>query len=271
MKKVLALATCYNRKEKTLKAINSLVSGNKDIDFSFIICDDNSSDGTYEELQKINNVEVIKGNGSLYWCGGMRKAIETALNKKENYDYCLWFNDDVDFYSHSIEELVSKDSECVWVGPTCDSNGTLSYGGVIKTSSWRPKYKTIIGNDSQRTICDSFNANCVLIPWNIFKKSGNMDPVYTHQFGDYDYGFNLTKNGVQIRVSDEYVGVCNTNNSDGTFNDTELSVIERLERKKKPKGGLPFNEYFHFLNKNYSFFTAVVFSTTPYIRILLRK
>ena len=42
--KVLALMTCYNRKEKTKKAITSLIAGNRNVEFEFIIVDDNISD-----------------------------------------------------------------------------------------------------------------------------------------------------------------------------------------------------------------------------------
>ena len=34
MKKVLGLMTCYNRKEKTVKALKNLIQGNPAIDFS---------------------------------------------------------------------------------------------------------------------------------------------------------------------------------------------------------------------------------------------
>lgn len=271
MTKVLALATCFNRKEKTLKAVNSLINGNKMIDFHFIICDDNSSDGTKEELDKISNVETVNGTGSLYWCGGMRRAIDVALNRKEEYDYCLFFNDDVDFFDNSIEKLVNKEKSIVWVGPTCNNNSELTYGGVIKTSTIRPKYKTVISDNSSGTKCDTFNGNCVLIPWNVFKEIGNMDKVYTHQFGDFDYGFSITKKGYEIRVSNEYIGICNVNSNKGTFSDTSLSIKERLSLKKTFTKGLPTNEWFHFLNKNYNIFTAIVYSISPYIKILLKK
>ena len=33
MKKVLGLMTCYNRKEKTVRALNNLIQGNPEIDF----------------------------------------------------------------------------------------------------------------------------------------------------------------------------------------------------------------------------------------------
>lgn len=264
MTKILALATCYNRKEKTINAINSLVNGNKSIDFSFIICDDNSSDGTYDELQKIKNVDIVKGTGDLYWAGGMRKAIAKALEIKDLYDYCLLFNDDVDFYEHSIEGIINNNHE-VTVGPTCNKNNELSYGGIVKTSNMRPKYKTVIGQE-----CDTFNANCVLIPWDIFVKNGNFDKKYVHILADYDYGFKLKNNGIRIVVADKFVGECENNSLKSTWNDKTLSKIERIKNKESAKG-LLFGQWFHYLNKNYNFITATIYSITPYIHILFNK
>ena len=261
MTKILALTTCYNRKEKTLNAINSLIDGNRDIDFSFVICDDNSTDGTYEELSKINNVEIIKGTGSLYWAGGMRRAIDVALNKKESFDYCLLFNDDVMFFEHSIEKLISNNNE-VMVGPTCDKRKNISYGGIVKSSNIRPKYRTVMGQE-----CDTFNANCVLIPWSTLIINGNFDSNYVHSLADYDYGLKLKRSGCKIVVASEFVGECENNTSKSTWRDVNLSKKERIRKKENAKG-LPFKQWFHYLNKNYNLITATIYSITPYIHIL---
>lgn len=270
MKNVLAITTCFNRKEKTTKAINSLISGNDNLLFDFLICDDNSTDGTYDELKKINNVVVIKGDGKLYWCGGMRKAIDYALKTEKEYDYCLLFNDDVDFYDNSIEKLVSNNQYCVLVGPTCNNEGSLTYGGIIKLSNVRPKFKTIMGKDNGYCKCDTFNANCIIIPWNIFKTVGNMDSHYIHSIGDFDYGFKISKYGYDIFVSNEYVGICNKNEIKNTWEDNSLSIKDRIKLKESLKG-LPFKQWFYFLNKNYNFLTAIFYSISPYIKILFKE
>lgn len=269
MIKVLGLMTCFNRKEKTIRALKNLIQGNPEIDFSFIVADDASTDGTADALKVFENVEVISGNGSLFYSGGMRLAIAQA-KKLADYDYCLLFNDDVDFADHAIEKLCAKDLSFIWVGPTSDEKGGLSYGGVVKTSKWRPKTEIVMGDSPDGKVCDTFNANCVLIPWGIFEKLDNIDTVYTHSMGDFDYGFSAKKKGYAIRVSDEFVGECPDNPVSVTWRNREFSVKERLRRKESPKG-LPGKEWFHYLNKNYNFVTAVVYSAIPYIRILLRR
>lgn len=265
--KILGLATCYNRKEKTLYALQRLVDGNKAIEFHFIIADDNSSDGTKKALEQLDNVQILSGNGSLFYSGGMRLAIGEALKANEEYDYCMLFNDDVAFFDGAIEILSHKSNQCIWVGPTCDEQGKLSYGGVIKKSLIRPKTEIVMASSKDGLKCHTFNANCVLIPWIIFRRIGNMDVAYSHSLGDFDYGFHASKIGVEIRVSDTYVGKCCDNPASGSWRDKTLPRKKRLKLKESPKG-LPRREWFHYLRKNYSICTALVWSLIPYVKIL---
>ena len=270
MTKVLGLMTCFNRKEKTVRALQNLIQGNPGLQMSFIVADDGSSDGTYEALQKMPEVTILRGNGSLFYSGGMRIAIAEAKKVKTSYDYCLLFNDDVDFVQSSIEDLCKKDNTVIWVGPTSDERGQLSYGGVVKSSKIRPKTEIVMADTKEGRECDTFNANCVLIPWNIFMELDNIDSVYTHSMGDFDYGFSAKRKGFRIKVSDQFVGECPDNPVQVSWRNTELSFKERLKRKESPKG-LPGREWFHYLAKNYNVLTAIVYSVIPYMRIILKK
>lgn len=311
MIKILAMATCYNRKEKTLKAINNLISGNPGIKFRFIIADDNSTDGTGQALSMLPDVKVVFGDGNSYYTGGMRIAMAEALERLKNAqmpDYVMLFNDDVDFYDGAIEGLINKKdgytagrkngaadgkdadkingntgSDMILVGPTCEADGvTFSYGGVKRKSNFKPKfwrikagngrgYVNIADSGTDKLVeVDTFNANCVLIPTDLFIKTGNMDKVYNHSLGDFDYGYMLRRKGGRIYVSDEYVGICPFNSDEGTWNDTGLSRRERIKKKESIKG-VPFGEFFHYLLKNYNILTAIIYSFSPYIRILIGK
>lgn len=262
--KVLGLMTCYNRCEKTKTAITSLMEGNPEVEFQFLIWNDGSTDGTYEALKSFQNTVVYTGNGDAYYSGGMRQIIEIARKQTESFEYVLLFNDDVSFKKNSVQNLCHKGAGMILVGPTCDQYGTLSYGGVIRKSNLRPKTQIIKGG-----YCDTFNANCVLIPWKIFMDLDNIDPLYTHSMGDFDYGFQASKKGYKIFAADEFVGKCDDNCISGSWRDRKLDRSQRLRLKESPKG-LPFKEWFHYLNKNYSLATAIVYSISPYIKILLK-
>ena len=271
VKTVLALATCYNRKEKTVPAVKSLTEGNPGIAFDFLILDDNSSDGTAEALAAFDNVTVIHGDGNCFYTGGMRILIDAAKKQGKTYDYCLLFNDDVRFYDHCIEYLASKRNDAVWVGPTCDEQGKLVYSGIVRRSRWKPKYRHLLAQDEQGLPCETLNGNCVLIPWKIFLAADNMPACYTHSFGDYDYGFSLTRKGFPIMVPDQFIGMCkNDTKIENSWQDRSLPLKERLRKKESVKG-LPFKEYFHYLNRNFNPVTAVVYSLSPYIKMIAGK
>ena len=273
MKRILALATCFNRKERTIAAIERLTNGNPTLSFEFLILDDNSTDGTPEALAKYDNVTIMHGNGNCFYTGGMRILIDAAKKSENPYDYCLMFNDDVQFYDHCIEYLVSKaeQKEAVWVGPTCDEQGKLVYSGIVRRSKWKPKYKHLLAPDENGVPCETLNGNCVLIPWKIFLDADNMPDCYTHNFGDYDYGFSLTRKGYPIMVPDRFAGMCgNETKIENSWQDKSLPLKERLKKKQSVKG-LPFKEYFHYLNRNFNLGTAVVYSLSPYVKMLMGK
>lgn len=272
MTQILGLVTCFNRKEKTVKALTNLIQGNPEIQFSFIVVDDGSTDGTKEALEQMPQVQVITGHGNLFYSGGMRVAIREGKALGKTFDYCLLFNDDVEFWDNAIQTLCKKEKNTIWIGPTCEKDGSLSYGGVVKTSKWRPKTEIVMAETEEGRDCDTFNANCVLIPWDIFMALENIDDTYTHSIGDFDYGFVASKKGYTMKVSNQYVGECPDNpvKSNHNWRNTELSRKRRIQLKESPKG-LPLGEYFHYLNKNYNIFTAIVYSAMPYVRILLKK
>lgn len=271
MYQILAIFTCFNRKEKTKKCLEQLIQGNPDIRFRFIAVDDNSTDGTLEMLSKYEEVQVLRGNGNLYYSGGMRRGIAAAKEICDGFDKVMLLNDDVEFYPNAIEKLIqySDEEEEIVAGATCDKRGMLSYGGAIKKSKLRPAYQ-IVMSEKGKVYCDTFNANCVLIPVNVFKILPNIDEVYTHYAGDYDYGLEAGRLGYSMTVSDFFVGECEDNPVDGTWRDIKLSRKERLKRKESPKG-LPRKEWYYFVKKNYGMPVACVSSVIPYIKILIRR
>lgn len=271
--KIAVLITCFNRKEMTINCIKSLAETNKDIDFRFVVTDDNSSDGTKEALQALPyKIKLIDGDGSLFWNGGMRKSIAYALSNVDKFDYALLVNDDVAFYPGTINQMIDRiktSGADVVVGATCDEDGKMTYGGVLKTSKHLAKFKPMEpGNDDMQ--CDTFNCNAVLLKSEVFKEAGNFDSKYTHAMGDYDYGFRLRKLGYTVVSSTNFVGHCEANAIEGTWLDPKLPRKERLKLKEGPKG-LPKKDYYHFVRKNYGLLPAIYHSLTPYIRILIKK
>jgi GT2 family glycosyltransferase len=272
--KILAIFTCFNRKEKTEHSIRSLVSGNPVCRFTFVIVDDNSTDGTWEMLDALSNdydIYFLKGTGSLFYSGGMRMGMEYARKElQEDFDYLLMMNDDVSFNDGCIKKMIehcNAQGKAVIVGATCDSNGKLSYGAIKYTKGI--KYRKLDLSEWELP-ADTFNANCVLIPYEAFKKVGAIDSHYIHSLGDFDYGLELQRNGYKIYSSKEFIGICNNNSSKNTWLDTSLNRRERLRKKESVKGA-PIRQWFYFLKKNFGMAKAILYCVTPYVRIVTKR
>lgn len=274
MEKAVIILTCYNRKEKTLACIDSIVESNKNLKLQFVVVDDNSTDGTKDAvLARVLDACVLTGTGSLFWNGGMHIGMEYALKEIPDADYYVLINDDVEFYpgifDAMAEELKHGEKERVLVGATQADDGSLSYGGIQYLAKKSLKLRTI-GPDEKDVACDTFNANCVFIPRDIFLKAGSTDPHYSHSMGDFDYGFTIKRLGVTINVFEKYVGRCNDNPTDGTWQDKTLPIRKRLKLKEGVKG-LPFKDWFRYLRKNFGLDVAIIRSITPYIKIFLGR
>ncbi len=270
---VTAMLTCFNRKEKTISCLRSLVEGNEQLDFYFVITDDNSNDGTVEAIEALGyHTYIIHGDGKLFWNGGMYRALDFALHQNHKTDYYMLINDDVAFNKNSIEMMISKEIAfpgSVIVGACEDGNGNMTYGGVRLLSKNFARFE-LMHPTTKLEVCDTFNGNCVLIPCMEFLAIGNVDPVYIHSMSDYDYGRKIANMGVPIYSSNEYVGICKDNDVTGSWRDPKLPRKVRLQKKESPKG-LPKKDWFYFLKKHYGIVPALYHSATPYVRILIGK
>ena len=272
--KVLAIFTCYNRKKMTQKCIETITAGNPKCKFTFTVADDGSNDGTYEvlcEMQSEYKIYIVRGCGNWFYSGGMNAGMEYALKSLSyDYDYMLMINDDVEFLSDGVQNMIEQSiaqDNAVIVGAMRDNDDNLSYGAVKYTSGY--KYRKL--NLSEWEVpADTFNANCVLIPYCAFERIGPMDSFYRHSLGDFDYGLTLKKAGYKIFQSKQFVGICNNNSDKNTWTDRNIGKIERICKKESIKGA-PTKQWFYFLRKNFGISLAIGGVVASYVRILLGK
>lgn len=234
----------HNRKKKTLKCIESLVKQKitKNISLNIILVDDGCTDGTAEAVGKeVPDIIVLNGDGNLYWCGAMRMAMAYVVDN--NYDYCIWLNDDTVLYPHALEALVGisvrefPEQQGIVVGSIRDPmTGKLSYGGSMNNCWWQPLRFERIEPNGATQVCDVFNGNFVLIPTRVVKKVGNIHPAFIHAGGDYEFALRATKKGVPILVAPDYYGECSRNPIKNTWMDPELSLLERYKKIFSVKG-----------------------------------
>ncbi|MCF2146318.1 glycosyltransferase family 2 protein [Desmonostoc muscorum LEGE 12446] len=248
---IAVLLTCYNRREKTLQCLQALSqqSLTTEIQLKTYLVDDGSTDGTTEAIQqKYPNVHLIRGTGSLFWNGGMRSAFAAA--QLEDPDYYLWLNDDTVLYPHALKTLLGVwtqlasqgQEEAIVVGSTLDpETGIPSYGGLMQTYWWHPlKFHHVHPDPDQPRHCDTLHGNCVLVPRAVAALVGNLNPKYTHDLGDYDYGLKARRQGCSVYMTPGYLGTCSANPPSSRMANTELAQAN-WNQVDRPKG-LPLND-----------------------------
>ena len=215
------LLTVHNRREITLSCLQALFAATLPVDaeMDVYLTDDGSKDGTAVAVKNAySGVVVLHGDGSLFWNGGMRLAFGEAL--KHGYDYYLWLNDDTKLMPHALEAMlntskllqVRRVKPAIVVGTTVDAESEMvTYSGRNSRGWKRPFYFDLVVAENEPVECDTLNGNCVLIPSEAAKRVGNLDPIFTHGIGDFDYGYRAHKAGCGVWVNPGAIGFCKWN------------------------------------------------------------
>lgn len=236
---IAVLMTVFNRKEKTLLCLEKLFSQTlpPEVIIDIYITNDGCTDGTPEIIRKkYPQVNIIDGDGNLYWNRGMLSAWQEAYKKKD-YDFYLWLNDDTYLYSNAISILInssiSEKHKSLIVGTTSSTTNRelLTYGGKYRN-------KLIIPNGCLQE-CDWINGNIVLIPRYVFKLVGMNDPIYHHSLGDNDYGFRVIEKGLKNYVAPCIVGECDRHSTISKWKNPSLPLSTRWKALREPTGICP--------------------------------
>lgn len=241
---------CHNRCDTTLACLAKLFQCRCEDAFlgyelSVYLVDDCSTDGTGNAVRfSYPDVQVIEGNGSLYWNQGMRLAWEEASNK--TYDGYIWLNDDTMLYPAAIScmlrSLVAQECETGKKGIVVGScRAPQAYAGKHVFSS-NPKLtyggrhiKGLIQPENRPIPISAFNGNLVLVSREAFAVLGNLSNAYRHSFGDIDYGLRAQKAGIPVWLAPGFLAECSRNPLP-KWRNPDVSFWERWRAVRTPKG-----------------------------------
>jgi GT2 family glycosyltransferase len=273
--RVTALLTCHNRVERTLACLRSLThqTGTDGVQVDVFLVDAGSSDGTVRAVRdRFPTTNVVERGAELFWNGGMRVAM--ALAYERDPDLYLWLNDDVVLDPGSLGDLIetcmslsrSRGTPCIVVGSTRDPlSGRITYGGVARSSRWRPlRYERVEPGPHPR-MAETMNGNVVLIPREVVRRVGTLASVYTHGMGDFDFGNRARRAGCEVWVAPGSIGTCARNPARAT----EATFAGHLRQATDVRGGLPPREWFAFARR-WGGPLWIAFVLSPYLRGSLR-
>ncbi|TXT25668.1 MAG: hypothetical protein FD134_911 [Gallionellaceae bacterium] len=248
---IAAVLTCFNRRDKTAACLDALLVAAERLAGRFrlhvIVTDDGGSDGTGEMLRsRFPQVEILQGDGGLYWNGGMRLAFGRAL--EQGHDYYLWLNDDTTLFPDCLERLLAAHDALfagtgrggLVAGSACNERGRVSYGGLRRKTGGKALQFYLVEPSTQFQPCESVNGNCLLVSAEAARRLGNLEKAFVHCMGDMDYGLRATRMGIPIWVMPGFAGECgNDNLLEGSYLDQTLPFAVRWKKVLSPKGLVP--------------------------------
>lgn len=253
---IAVLLTCHNRKGKTVACLRSLFMSqdvyNKSHDdqllLNVFLVDDGCTDGTSDEirrifLNKMDFISIIKGDGNLYWAGGMRVAWRSSLEMREDWNFFLLLNDDTVLYDCCFDLLFQTHRYSlekygmagIYSGGTCeiDNPEKVTYGGV----KWKNRAlakKISLKPMGAPQMCDAANANILFISNKAFKDLGVFYDGYQHGYADYEYTMHARKKDIPVLLTSQLVGECANDHRGPKSIIMKMNLSERKNYFKSP-------------------------------------
>jgi GT2 family glycosyltransferase len=205
---VVAVVPAFNRCDKTLRFLRQFPSINYP-NKRVVICDDGSTDNTYHNIRlNFPDVDVVRGNGDLWWSGGTNMAIHEAL--KRGADFILTINDDTimdpDFLKEMVE--IARQNPKYIVGCRIHredfqdriwSIGTSPvFKGyeIFRLNFWDKRWEEIKSELPNPYPVVTMPGNGVLIPRSVFEEVGYYDQQdMPHYHADSDLVMRARKKG----------------------------------------------------------------------------
>ncbi len=219
--KVEIVSAVHNRREITLQCLRSIRRLNSEsLNIHTVVVDDGSTDGTFEAItENFPEVQVVKGDGNLWYTEGINVGIRAAL--KHNPDYVLMINDDQIFDSPAVEYLVetaekyprSVVGSLLLLWDTPHKLFQVAPRWETFSGGWRHWYQQTIWTLPQKPWqVELIVGNCLLVPVQAFAEEGLMDSKRYPNFGDAEYTPRLRKKGWKLLIEPRARVFCQPNN-----------------------------------------------------------
>lgn len=270
--RVTAILTCHDRRELTLLALTGwFAQRDHGAQLDAVVVDDGSTDGTGEAVRRhFSRVQLLQGDGSLFWAGGM--AVAEAAARRSDPDALLWLNDDVVLGPGCLRDLLSVSTgftpPAAVAGALIDpSTGQPEYGAV-RSSRWHPMRTSLLEPSGLPRPVGAVHGNVFLVPRAAYQLAGEIDGGFTHAYADFDYGLRLSGFGYPVVLSPRVVGWCSRTTSSRQSAPGDEPLPARLRRLNSPRG-LPLRSQVRYLRRHGGPWWPAL-AVAPYVKLLVR-
>ncbi|MEZ5194846.1 MAG: glycosyltransferase family 2 protein [Bacteroidales bacterium] len=241
MLKIAIVFPIFNGLSYTKQCLESLykltrVPAVLELNFSIVVVDDGSSDGSYEWIEKnYPQASLLKGDGQLWWSGGINMGVNFAI-KQLHSDYILWWNNDIladDNYFMNLAHIIRNNDPKTIIGSKIylshNRNIVWSMGGIFNPVTG---YKNMIGSErpddsnmNKIIECDWLTGMGTITHASVYQNIGMLDEKNFPQYhGDSDFTFRAKTKGYKLIVNPNLKIFNDTNNS-GLIHDDDLGNL----------------------------------------------
>lgn len=206
----------HNRRAITLRCLE-LLSQQIEAEFRITVVDDGSSDGTSAAISDaFPHVDVLRGDGSLWWAGATNMGIRHALRRLVPPHYIMMLNDDVAF---DVDYLTCME-RCAETHPGCLIGSLAVYDEdpervfwCGKAATYRQRRHGYVRRDSLTGCVPAWGlpGRGMLVPTGVFERVGLFDEKAFPQYAaDLDFSMRARNAGYELLCCCDTAVVVNT-------------------------------------------------------------
>lgn len=178
-----------------------------------VIVNDGSTDGSADWLAEQRDIDVLQGDGSLFWGGAVDLAVRYLQAKATPEDWVLLMNNDTtvadDFVQRLLDAALTYAPAAVGsvIRDEADHAHLLSVG--VNVDAWRLLTRDTLDVDHSKVTIpvvdvDALSGRGVLFPLASLSAAGGMRPrALPHYLADYEVSVRVRKSGWRLLVLTE--------------------------------------------------------------------